>query len=87
MSDNTRLPPPRDSEALGRWNNAWLRRITDAWGDWYKITCEYPRAWRAVPRDGAAALAADDPRDLRDKVIGDHLARHAPEPLIKDGRA
>ena len=85
MSHDTRLPAPRDSEALGRWNNAWLRKLTDAWGDWYEITCEYPHTWRAVPRDGTPALTADDPRDLRDKVIDDHLARRAPAALMKDG--
>jgi hypothetical protein len=76
MSNHSR-PLPRDTDQLGRENNAALLKLRDAgWDDLYHLTIDFPHAWQAVRiGEPQTVLKADSAADLRVKMRRDHESR------------
>ena len=78
MSDHTR-PSLRNTDQLGRENNANLWKLRNGWGEVYEISVDFPHSWRAVRiGEPETMLEADSAAELRDAMIADHESRPLP---------
>lgn len=78
MSDHTR-PSLRNTDQLGRENNANLWKLRNGWSEVFRISIQYPHSWRAERiGEPETVLTADSAGELREAMIADHESRPLP---------
>jgi hypothetical protein len=76
---NDSRPSLRDTESLGRENNAALWKLRYHFGEVYEISVVFPHSWKAVRiGEPQTVLEASSDAELREKMIADHEARPLP---------
>ena len=58
---------------MGDWDGP-LDELRWHWGDAYLISFSGPDVWLAQRRDNRETLRADNPADLREKIVADYAA-------------
>lgn len=78
MSEHTR-PSLRDSDQLGRENNALLWKLRYDYGEVYRVSITFPHDWRAERiGEEETVLEATSAAELRELMRADHEARPLP---------